>query len=175
MSKPFQFGEKVGFVSLSHPATLGGVGAGTAGAVSGLIAPGEYEDADGNVKKRSRIGSALRRAFMLGAGGFGAGMAYDYFSPRRGRPDYPQQYDVRTRQPIVNPLLDPQPTDMERKIMESFSRGRVGERTDLHDQLDKPNAFLEERNRALDVKIPQRQPGPGDRGGRTGVPSGIHV
>lgn len=94
---PLSFGEKVGFFGqmnpaelsrvLQHPAALGGLGGATAGAVSGLIAPGEYEDADGNMKRRSRLGSALRRALMLGAGGAGAGMAYDYFSgPKYGVP-----------------------------------------------------------------------------------------
>lgn len=114
---PFQFGEKVGFISMTHPATLAGVGGATAGAVSGLISPGEYEDEDGNVKKRSRIGSALRRALMLGAGGVGAGLTYDYFS----RPNA-AKYDPVTRKPIA------------------------GEGAKLHEQLDSPNPFLATRD-----------------------------
>ncbi len=57
-------------------AGLGGAGGVIAGGLSGLIAPGEYEDEEGNVKQRSRLSAALQRA--LGMGAVGAGLAGAY-------------------------------------------------------------------------------------------------
>ena len=57
-------------------AGLGGAGGVIAGGLSGLIAPGEYEDEEGNLKRRSRLSAALQRA--LGMGAVGAGLAGAY-------------------------------------------------------------------------------------------------
>lgn len=165
----FQFGEKVGFFSqinpaevLQHPAALGGLGGMTAGAVSGLISPGEYEDADGNMKRRSRLGSALRRALMLGAGGAGAGMAYNYFS---GPKNPPLPDDVagmmrphgRDAAAAKNPFLTSQPTKMEQTMKQQFGGRADHQRSAFNDQLDKPNPFLELRRDVQNIKIPKQK------------------
>lgn len=160
----FQFGEKVGFFGqmnpaglskvLQHPAALGGLGGATAGAVSGLIAPGEYEDADGNMKRRSRLGSALRRALMLGAGGAGAGMAYDYFSGSKS-PKLPAPHD-RDAAAAKNPFLTSQQPKMEQTMERRFS-GQADQRGAVNDQLDKPNPFLDLRHDVQNIEIPKRK------------------
>jgi hypothetical protein len=60
-------------------AGLGGAGGVIAGGLSGLIAPGEYEDEEGNVKRRSRLSTALQRALGMGAVGAGLGGAYGMY------------------------------------------------------------------------------------------------
>lgn len=60
-------------------AGLGGAGGALAGGLSGLIAPGEYEDEDGNVKRRGRLSAALQRALGMGAVGAGLGGAYGMY------------------------------------------------------------------------------------------------
>jgi hypothetical protein len=60
-------------------AGLGGAGGVIAGGLSGLIAPGEYEDEEGNVKQRSRLSTALQRALGMGAVGVGLGGAYGMY------------------------------------------------------------------------------------------------
>jgi len=152
----FQFGEKVGFFNqmnsaevLKHPVTLGGLGGAAAGAVSGLISPGEYEDADGNVKRRSRAGSALRRALMFGAGGAGAGAAYDYFSgPKNPTPESPPRrfYGRGTMADpaFKNPFLYSQPTKMEQNMDEHFFNLRMRELLNgVTPALESPTRMLE--------------------------------
>jgi hypothetical protein len=60
-------------------AGLGGAGGALAGGLSGLIAPGEYEDEDGNLKRRGRLSTALQRALGMGAVGAGLGGAYGMY------------------------------------------------------------------------------------------------
>ena len=80
-SSALQFGAAV--KQALHPALgmagLGGAGGLIAGGLSGLIAPGEYEDEDGNVKRRGRLSTALQRALGMGAVGAGLGGAYGMY------------------------------------------------------------------------------------------------
>lgn len=67
--------------AVGYGAAGGGLLGAGLGGLAGLVNPGEEEDEDGNVRRRSRLGAALRGALGGGAAGALGGGALGYFSP----------------------------------------------------------------------------------------------